>query len=153
MNIAIPVFGNRVSPRFDSAATFLLVRVDDGVVRERTERPMRDAQGWRRTGLLTGDNVDVLLCGGIRQCDYFSIAEAGIDVYPGLIGETDEILEAFLKGEISKEGFCGGLLPVMARRRRHGDGRCGNGQGPGRKRAGGDNSLGLNGNRGRNRGR
>ena len=118
MNIAIPIFGNRVSPRFDSAAAFLLIRVNNGIVRERTERPMQGARGCRRTELLTGDDVDVLLCGGIRQCDYYSVADAGIDVYPGLMGETNEVLEAFLRGEISKEGFCGGSLPVMARRKR-----------------------------------
>ena len=47
MNIAIPVFGNRVSPRFDSAAAFLLVRVNDGVVIERAERRMGNAQEVR----------------------------------------------------------------------------------------------------------
>jgi predicted Fe-Mo cluster-binding NifX family protein len=151
MNIAIPVFGKRVSPRFDSAATFLLVRVNDGAVLESTERSMQDAYGWRRTELLTGDKVNVLLCGGIRQCDYYSVANAGIDVYPGLMGETQEVLEAFLRGEISKEGFCGGLLPIMARRRRREGGCRGNGQGSGRKRAGATKTPGPNRNRERNR--
>jgi predicted Fe-Mo cluster-binding NifX family protein len=147
MNIAIPVFGSRVSPRFDGADTFLLVRVDNGVISERTSRPMQGAQGVRRTQLLTGDDVDVLLCCGIRQCDYYSLADAGIDVYPGLMGETEEVLEAFLGGEISKDGFCGGLVPMMARRRVRG-GRCANTPGPGR----GIGGAGSRGERGRGRG-
>jgi predicted Fe-Mo cluster-binding NifX family protein len=150
MNIAIPVFGSRVSPRFDGAASFLLIRVEDGIVRERAERPMYDTQGWRRIEILAGNKVDVLLCCGIRQCDYYSIANAGIDVYPGLMGETEEVLEAFLKGEISRNGAHGDLPPVTTRWRKRG-GRRGNRTAPGRRRQGHGGTRRLEGEDRRNR--
>lgn len=146
MNIAIPVFANRVSPRFDSADKCLLVRVSNGVVHERTEQPMRGVMGWRRAELLTKHSVDVLLCGGIRQCDYFAVADAGIDVYPGLMGEVNDILDAFFSGKISKDGFCGAFVPVQQRRRRRRAGRCSDDQRPGGRGPSGADARGLNGN-------
>ena len=142
MNIAIPVFGNRVSPRFDRAAAFLLVRVSDGIIRQRTERPMLGAVGLRLTELLTDDNVDVLLCGGIRRCDYFSIAETGIEVYPGLMGETNDILHAFLRGEMSRDSSWGTSFPAMTKKRGRGHG--GNRRTPVRRRSRGSSMPGLN---------
>jgi len=126
MNIAIPIFRERISPRFDTAARFLLVEVENGVVNRRAEQAVEEDARCRRTEFLLRNRVDVLLCGGIRQCDYFSVVSAGIDVYPGLIGETNDVLDAFLSGEISKDGFCGAFIPVPPRRyrgRNHGYGK------------------------------
>ena len=124
MNIAIPMFGTRVSPRFDSAPSVLLVRVTNGAVHARVSESLENVQGWQRAGLLAGHKVEVLLCGGIRQSDYFTIVNAGIDVYPGLMGEADEVLEAFLKGALSKASFCGAFAPPARGRRRLRAGRC-----------------------------
>ena len=141
MNIAIPKFGTRVSPRFDTAPSVLLVRANSGSVEERTELSLTQLGSWRRAGLLSGHEIDVLLCGGIRQCDYFSIVSQGIEVYPGLIGEVEDVLEVFLQGGLSKDGFCGGLIPVSPRRQRRGIGRGSTRQtgrrGAGRRRMGG----------------
>lgn len=131
MDIAIPVFGTRVSPRFDGAPSILLIRVTNGAVHGRATESMEDVGGWQRTRLLAGHNVDVLLCGGIRQSDYFSIVNAGIEVYPGLMGEVDEVLDAYLKGRLSKASFCGAFTPAVPLRRRLRAGRCRRGRGYG----------------------
>jgi predicted Fe-Mo cluster-binding NifX family protein len=56
---------------------------------------------WRRRlGLLKKKQVDLLLCGGIRRRDCFSLINAGIDIRAGLMGEVDDILQAFLRGEV-----------------------------------------------------
>lgn len=131
MNIAIPMFGTRVSPRFDGAPSVLLVRVANGAVHGRVTESMEHVDGWQRARLLAGHNVDVLLCGGIRQSDYFSIVNAGIEVYPGLMGEADEVLDAYLKGNLSKASFCGAFTQAAPLRRRFRAGRCRNGGGYG----------------------
>jgi hypothetical protein len=41
------------------------------------------------------------LCGGIRRCDFFLVANIGINVYAGLTGEADHILNSFLAGNIT----------------------------------------------------
>jgi predicted Fe-Mo cluster-binding NifX family protein len=131
MNIAIPMFGTRVSPRFDGAPSVLLVRVTNGAIHGRVTESMEHVGGWQRARLLAGHNVDVLLCGGIRQSDYFSIVNAGIEVYPGLMGEADEVLDAYLKGNLSKASFCGAFTPAAPLRRRFRAGRCQRGRGYG----------------------
>jgi predicted Fe-Mo cluster-binding NifX family protein len=131
MNIAIATFHNRVSPRFDFAPAYLLVRVIDGVVQERSERSMQGVPDSRRAELLAGDNVAVLLCGGIRRSDFSSITQVGIEVYPGLMGETDDILRAFLRGELPRDKSWFGPLRRGTKRRRRGRG--GNRQSAGRR--------------------
>jgi predicted Fe-Mo cluster-binding NifX family protein len=123
MRIAIPMFGARVSPRFDSAPSLLLVSASDGAVQDETVESMEDVRGSGRIELLSGHGVDVLLCGGIRRCDYFSIVAAGIEVYPGLMGEAQDVLDAFLCGGLPKGDVIGSLIPVGPRRQRERAGR------------------------------
>jgi predicted Fe-Mo cluster-binding NifX family protein len=129
MRIAIPMFGARVSPRFDIAPSLLLVSASDGVVQDRTVESLDSVHGPHRIGLLLGREVDVLLCGGIRRCDYFSILNAGIEIYPGLIGEAQDVLDAFLCGGLPKGGVIGSLITVGPRRQRQRAGRRGSGYG------------------------
>ena len=118
MIVGIPVFGNRVSPRFDGAPALLLVDVSNGDVTPNKERSMIDARGWQSAEFLKSRRVEVLLCGGIRRCDYFSILDSGIEVYPGLMGEVDEILDTFLRGELTRGDLCGHAESPRSQRRR-----------------------------------
>jgi predicted Fe-Mo cluster-binding NifX family protein len=118
MRIAIPTFGTRVSPRFDSAPSLLLISTDGGAIQNRTVESMQDVYGHQRISLLSEAGADVLLCGGIRRCDYFSILNAGIDVYAGLMGRVEDILDAFLNGALPKGGVSGSPIAVGPRRRR-----------------------------------
>jgi predicted Fe-Mo cluster-binding NifX family protein len=116
MKIAIPMFGTKVSPRFDSAPSLLLVGASDGAVQNRMVESLEGIHGQHRIGLLSALGTDVLLCGGIRRCDYFSIVDAGIEIYSGLIGEAKDVLDAFLCGCLPKGGVSGSLIPIGPRR-------------------------------------
>jgi len=122
MRLALPKFGQRISPRFDCAARLLIVEVQGGAIQSRREESMEDLHRRYRIGLLLKRKVDVLLCGGIRRCDYFSFVNAGIDVYTGLMGEAEDILEAFLKGRIPGINS-GGSLTMLHPKRGKGWGR------------------------------
>jgi predicted Fe-Mo cluster-binding NifX family protein len=119
MNIAIPTFGSRVSPRFDLAARLLIVKIQGSEIADRREHNLERLYGCQRIGFLRAQNVDLVLCGGIRRSEYFWIVDAGIEVFAGLMGEVDDILDAFLKGDISARAPAG----VFAGRNRSGSGR------------------------------
>lgn len=100
MRIAVPIFGSRVSPRVDCASRILLVDVEEGAITKRWEESTESFQ-WRNLKLsIKQIGVNVMLCGGIRRCDFISLTGAGITVHPGLIGNVDDVLQAFLNGKI-----------------------------------------------------
>ena len=55
-------------------------------------------------GLLAGEGIDVLICGGIGGGAQTALAEAGIELIAGAQGDTDEVVEAFLRGELISTG-------------------------------------------------
>jgi predicted Fe-Mo cluster-binding NifX family protein len=100
MRIAIPVFGSKISPRFDCAGNLLLVDATDGSVSERWMESIEPFRCRQQMDALREKGVEVILCGGIRRCDYLLLVRSGINVYAGLVGEVDDILDAFLQGKI-----------------------------------------------------
>ncbi len=55
-------------------------------------------------GLLADQNVDVLICGGIGGGAQAALAEAGVELCAGAEGNTDQVVEAYLKGELVSTG-------------------------------------------------
>ena len=105
MIIAIPIFGTRISPRFDCAVNLLIVTTRDDEISSREENSMEQLPWCKRIEILVQKEVDTVLCGGIRRCDFFLLTNAGMNVYAGLTGEVDSILHSFLAGEIIGDGL------------------------------------------------
>ena len=55
-------------------------------------------------GLLADRNVDVLICGGIGGGAQAALAEAGVELCAGAEGDTDQVVEAYLKDELVSTG-------------------------------------------------
>jgi predicted Fe-Mo cluster-binding NifX family protein len=103
VKVAIPMFGERVSPRFDCAASFLLVEIEHGEVLNRREL---DASGWgadERTKRLVALGVKVLLCGGIDRGSTASLRSEGIMVYSRLAGPIERSLNCFLQDGLPRD--------------------------------------------------
>ncbi len=121
--VAIPVWDGRVSPVMDTAQCLLVVRLQDGheVARETvTVPPGHFASG---AAFISSLNIDVLICGAI-SCRFEEALRSGdIKVQPWHCGEAEDVLAAFVRGDIENEGF---RLPGCGRGRRRGGtgGRC-----------------------------
>ncbi len=116
MKIAIPTFGDRVSPRFDCAQAFLVVTVEDGSPSERQEVA---ADGWapyERINRLVELGADAVICGGIDCWSAESLRSAGIVLYGWVNGTIDEALNALCQGELSTESLI--IADVRCRRGR-----------------------------------
>lgn len=50
-------------------------------------------------GLLAGESVDVLICGGIGGGAQAALAEAGIELCAGATGDADQAVEDYLNGK------------------------------------------------------
>ena len=55
-------------------------------------------------GLLAEQGVNVLICGGIGGGAQTALTEAGIELYAGAQGNTDQAVESYLKGELVSSG-------------------------------------------------
>lgn len=100
MLIALPTYGQMISPRFDCAPVLLLVQTEKSRISERREVRLETIHWRRRTSLIAEQGVKVLLCGGIRRCDYYDLLAAKIEVIAGLTGRFEEILIDYLAGRL-----------------------------------------------------
>ena len=55
-------------------------------------------------GLLAEQGINVLICGGIGEGAQTALTEAGIEMVAGAQGNTDDVVEAYLKGELVSTG-------------------------------------------------
>jgi len=100
MKIAIPIFGPRVSPRFDCAPSFLLFTVENGEVIDHEELFINALDPWQRLERLRELNIQALICGGIDGNSERILRSHQIRVIPWVAGEVEEALESFLKGKL-----------------------------------------------------
>ena len=117
MRVAIPIWGDRISPVLD-AATRLLV-VDTGG--QETVRSVVDLQGddmVRRCARIEKLEVDRLICSAVSNPFYQRLLAANIRVIQGISGPVEEVLKAYLQGNLFQEAF---FMPGCRRGRQ---GRC-----------------------------
>jgi len=100
MKIAISLFGNRISPRFDCAQGFLIGRAVNGVVLERQELPAEGLPALARVRKLLELGIDILICGGIDRFSDQKLRRHGIKIYAWVTGEVEDALNCFLRGEL-----------------------------------------------------
>lgn len=117
--IAIPVWGARISPVFDTARRLLLVDVTSGREAARSEAEISEQAPTLRAARLRELAVNVLLCGAISRPLASMVGASGLTVLPFLAGGVDDVLAAYLAGRLPAPEF---LMPGCCRTRqgRHG---------------------------------
>ena len=108
MKIAIPIWGNRMSPVFDTSSRLRVVDIADNRERERTETEWQSKDLSGRCIHIRNLGVDVLICGAITGHFARLLRAAGIEVIPGISGDPEEVLNAYLEGTLSSARF---LMP------------------------------------------
>lgn len=111
MNIAIPIYGTRVMPRFGSTREMKVITVEDGSIVGNKQVSLTP-----QTFLpcLISEKVSVVICGGIHPRFQQAIRESGIQLIWGVVGEWEEVLQGYLKGTLQTNPiFC------LSRRQHH----------------------------------
>jgi predicted Fe-Mo cluster-binding NifX family protein len=131
MRLAIPVWNGRVSPVFDTAAQVLVVDVEQASERSRREAALTESLPTWRVRRLVDLGVEVLICGAVSRPLAALLAGAGIRIVPWTAGPVEDVLRAYLGGELPHPQW---MMPGCAcrprgrrgtgpPRRRHGPGR------------------------------
>jgi len=117
MKIAVTYENGEVFQHFGHCENFRIYETDGNrVVSERTVNSEGEGHG-ALAGFLKEKNVETLICGGIGGGAREALAEAGIQVYPGVSGNADQAVKDLLNGVLSynpdemcshhHEGSCG----------------------------------------------
>jgi len=97
MKIAMTVWGNRISPVFDSAQTILLADIKDKSITDIHHEfiPLTTPSTLART--LIDLEIDRLICGAISQRPAQIIERAGILLLPFISGNARHVLELYVR--------------------------------------------------------
>ena len=101
MKVAVTYENGNVFPHFRHTEQFKVYEIEDGKV---TGAQVADTNGSGHgalVGMLSALNVDTLICGGIGAGAQIALAEAGIRLYGGVSGNTDEAVDALLAGNLA----------------------------------------------------
>jgi len=120
MRIVLPIYEARIAPVFDVARCFLLVDVKLNSVITRKELSIKDTDPITKTKRLVELNADVLICGAISWPLEAMLVSAGIRVIPYTCGSLEEVVAAFIRGDLNEQAFLMPGCPGRRHRHRHG---------------------------------
>lgn len=105
MNIAIPIWNDRVSTVFDFAVRILLVEIKNDKEISRSQILLESQSLSQRVGQLKKLNVDILICGAISR-ELAGLAKTSeIQVLPYITGSVNDILDAYRTGQLAQPQF------------------------------------------------
>jgi len=105
MKIAIPLFGNRISPRFEFSPEIWIIELKDGEVQSEERFRTNNLNLPQRLDQLTSMDVNQLICGGIDGFCLNQLGRKGIGVLHNVVGEAEVAFNLFLKGRL-RPGLC-----------------------------------------------
>jgi len=132
MKVAVPLFGQEVSPRFGCSTQVLIAEVTESGVEVEGAQDLTVTPGqWPE--LFSNIGVSVVVCGGIHRRFQQELEQRRIRVIWGVIGPAADALYALQAGTLQRDAFLG---HGRQRRRGRGRGRWLNDGGGGRGRHG-----------------
>jgi predicted Fe-Mo cluster-binding NifX family protein len=108
LKVAIPVSAGSVASTFDFARRVVIVECEAGHEICRTETTLTDSRAGSRVKQLARLGAQVLICGAISQSSAALVNASGINLLPLVSGPVEEVLAAFLSGQLDDRRF---LLP------------------------------------------
>jgi len=108
MKVAIPLFKDRISPRFDVCPEIWIVELNNGEVINQEKWPMESFNLQQRLDQLTSKEVHKIICGGIDSFCMDHLESRGIDVINNVAGEAGEVLNLFIRGVLHPGFYCNG---------------------------------------------
>lgn len=102
MKIGMPKNGEFLNQHFGQSKEFLIASIENGQVEKKeisAESLQHNHAGL--SGLFLAEGVSLVITGGIGQPALNALTEKGLQVIRGASGRCDEILEKYLRGELT----------------------------------------------------
>ena len=104
MKIAVTYDNGNIFQHFGRTEYFKIFEVEGDKVVSANVIGSNGSGHGALAGVLAGEGVNVLICGGIGGGAQNALSEAGIEICAGASGDVDEALQAYLKGELTDAG-------------------------------------------------
>ena len=104
MKIAVTYENGKVFQHFGKTESFKIYEVEDNQIVSSEVISSNGSGHGALAGLLSEQGIDVLICGVIGGGAQAALADAGIELCAGAQGDTDQAVEAYLKGELVSSG-------------------------------------------------
>ncbi|MFQ6804310.1 MAG: FKBP-type peptidyl-prolyl cis-trans isomerase [Lachnospiraceae bacterium] len=104
MKIAVTYDNGNIFQHFGKTEFFKVYQVEDNRVVSSEVIGSNGVGHGALAGLLAGQSVDVLICGGIGGGAQAALTEVGVKLCSGAEGDADQAVEAYLKGELVSVG-------------------------------------------------
>ena len=104
MKIAVTYENGKVFQHFGKTESFKIYEVEDNQIVSSEVISSNGSGHGALAGLLAELGIDVLICGGIGGGAQAALTDAGIELCAGAQGDTDQAVEAYLKGELVSSG-------------------------------------------------
>lgn len=100
MKIAVTYENGNVFQHFGHCGQFKIYEVDDRKIVVQNVVDTNGSGHGALAGFLKNHGVDTLICGGIGGGAKMALAEASIEVFPGVSGSADDAVNALLAGSL-----------------------------------------------------
>lgn len=97
VKIAITIWGNRISPVFDSATTLMIAQVENLKITDRCFEKFNPKLTNQTLSRLENFQVDALICGAITDVQAKAIEQGGIKLISFIAGNAEEALVSLFK--------------------------------------------------------
>ena len=95
MKLAVTIWGNRISPVFDSARTLLIADIQDGIVRKKTYKAIAPFPSEHFIRFLKQMDVSTLICGAISTEPADQIIAHDIQLVSFVSGNVQAVIDDF----------------------------------------------------------
>jgi predicted Fe-Mo cluster-binding NifX family protein len=100
MKIAICQFRGRISPRYNHSTEIATVMIGDGQILEKRVVTLTVFEPFELTEFLAELGVEAVICGGVKEDCQQMLKMKKIRLIDNVIGNSDAVLERFIKGEL-----------------------------------------------------
>lgn len=105
MRVAIPLFGDDVSPRLGPRSSFLIASVAKGRISDKQVVEAKNVAWPRLPEFLVSLGVRKVVCGGIQHELQQELEHRGVEVVWGVIGPASDALSALADGTLHSDQF------------------------------------------------
>lgn len=105
IRLAIPEFQSRVSPVFDLCTRVLIVDIDHHREVARNTIFLEGFSLHERLNILLKSHASTVICAGISDLFHTMLEKAGVRMVTGIAGEIDQIVTAYIGGDLDHPRF------------------------------------------------
>lgn len=105
MRIAISIWEDKISPVLDTASKLLIIDNKTQKESSRFEANLLEQDMSQRCSFIRKLDLDVLICGAVSRQLSGRLKASGIKIISGISGPAEDVLEAYLQGDLLHSGF------------------------------------------------